>query len=95
MMVSHINDTRGDTVVGSQYADTIYAGSNDYVDGGAGNDVISLYSTNGSNGASVVLSNGMNSVVGWQQGFDNSEGALPEGSVVSVRWLSKKDGKDF
>ncbi|MBO6126625.1 MAG: hypothetical protein J6P21_01285 [Clostridia bacterium] len=28
-------------------------------------------------------------------GFDNSEGALPDGSVVSVRWLNKNDGQEY
>ena len=28
-------------------------------------------------------------------GFDNSEGALPEGSVVSVKWYGKEDGEEY
>ena len=28
-------------------------------------------------------------------GFDNSEGALPEGSVVSARWYGKEDGEEY
>ncbi len=75
LMVSDINDARADTIAGSSYVDTIYAGANDYVDAGSGNDIISLSSISGSNGASVVLANGMNSVVGWRQGFDNTAGA--------------------
>lgn len=92
MMLSYKNGTRADTVTGSSYADTIYASSNDYINSGAGNDTISLYSNSNVNGASVVLSNGMNSVVGWQQGFDNTSGAnVLIADPQSINFKTKND----
>ena len=35
-----------------------------------------------------------NGTAAWY-GFDNSEGALPEGSVVSARWYGKEDGEEY
>ena len=60
MVISNNNGNISDTIVGSTYADTIYAGSGDYVNAGAGNDIISLDSDH--SGVSVVLSSGRNTV---------------------------------
>ena len=78
MMISSVNGGAADTVTGSGYADSIYAGGNDYVNSGAGNDLITLKaadSDTGQRGATVALSAGRNEVSGWQKGFANDEGA--------------------
>lgn len=91
-MFSDINDGRADTLTGTSYVDTIYAGANDYVNSGAGNDIINLTSLSGSAGASVVLSTGMNSVTGWRQGFDVTSGAnVLVADALSVKFKMKND----
>ena len=77
MMISSQNGGAADTLIGSSYADSIYAGGNDTVNSGAGNDLITLASADSSTGvrgATVALSAGKNEVSGWQQGFANDEG---------------------
>ena len=74
-MFSQMNEGRADTIIGSSFADSIYAGGNDYVDAGTGNDYIQLYHTSGQNGATVVLTEGGKIVNGWNGGFDNSSGS--------------------
>lgn len=78
LMISSINGGAVNTITGSAYVDTIYAGANDLIDSGAGNDIINLAkadSLSGQRGATVVLSAGKNDVYGWVGGFDNEAGA--------------------
>lgn len=78
LMISSINGSAANTLNGSAYADTVYAGANDYVDTGAGNDIINLAAADtstGQRGATVVLSAGKNDLYGWKSGFDNEGGA--------------------
>lgn len=69
---------RGDgvhTVRGSAGNDVIYAGSNDSINAGAGDDYISLDA--GASGAVVAFGtgSGKDTVANWQFGFDKSDGA--------------------
>ena len=66
---------RGDgvhTVKGSEGDDVIVAGANDSVNGGAGDDLVSLDA--GASGAIVAAGSGNDTVVGWQFGFDRVAG---------------------
>ena len=64
-----------DSIKGSDYADFIIAGSGDTVDAGAGDDYIMVTDTNEA-GAVVALSEGNDTVLGWNFGYDNvDEGA--------------------
>lgn len=70
------NAVRGDgvhAVVGSAGQDTIYVGSNDTVNGMGGNDSIAIDAN--SFGVVVGISEGRDSVSGWNFGFDRSLGA--------------------
>ena len=78
MMISYINGGAVNSVIGSAYSDTIYAGGNDLIESGAGNDYVSLQAADtstGQRGATVYLSSGKTDVYGWKGGFDNEAGA--------------------
>lgn len=60
LVISNNNGNISDTIVGSAYADTIYAGSGDYINSGNGNDIISLDTDH--SGVSIVLGFGRDSV---------------------------------
>ena len=93
IMISDINGGAVNTVVGSSYADTIYAGPNDIVYSGEGNDTINLASVesgSGQRGATVVLSSGKNDVFGWVGGFDNEEGAnILQANAANVNFKTR------
>ena len=91
-MFSQMNEGRADTIIGSAFADTIYAGGNDFVDGGTGNDYIQLYGDSGQNGATVVLTEGGNIVNGWSTGFDNSAGSnILAADALSLNFRTRND----
>ena len=91
-MFSQMNEGRADTIIGSTFADTIYAGGNDFVDGGTGNDYIQLYGDSGQNGATVVLTEGGNIVNGWSTGFDNSAGSnILAADALSLNFRTRQD----
>ena len=91
-MFSQMNEGRADTIIGSTFADTIYAGGNDFVDGGTGNDYIQLYGDSGQNGATVVLTEGGNIVNGWSTGFDNSAGSnILAADALSLNFRTRND----
>ena len=74
-MFSQVNEGKADTIFGSAFIDTIWASGNDLIDAGAGNDIINLTTVEtGARGATVILSNGIDSVNGWSFGFDNTNG---------------------
>lgn len=56
------------TFLGSDYADTIYAGYNDFINAGAGNDIISLAADH--SGVSLALSQGMDTVYNFNVASD-------------------------
>lgn len=66
IMIGSNNGDVADTIIGGKQSDTIYAGSNDIVNGGAGNDSIDLM---GATGVHVNLSRGTDSVKGFLGGF--------------------------
>ena len=81
-MFAQVNEGRADTLIGSTYVDTIWASGNDLIDAGAGNDIINLTTVeSGARGATVVLSSGIDSVNGWNFGFDNASGSNILGGV--------------
>lgn len=67
------------TIIGSAGNDTIYAGKNDLISVGTGNDYVYVNSSlgDGDGGAVVILStgNGHNTVSGWTPGFDQNTGS--------------------
>lgn len=69
------NENSGDNVIGSAYNDSIYVGANDSVNGGAGNDYITIDSVSSGAGVTVELSAGKDTISGWQFGFDKNSGA--------------------
>ncbi len=70
VILGNTNDTVADTLIGSKNADTIYAGANDTVYGGAGADTINI--TSGATGVVIGSSTngGNDSVTGFTAGFD-------------------------
>lgn len=68
------NGDRADRVIGSNGRDTIFAGNGDTILAGAGNDTIYLRGDDSLLGAMVAISEGIDSVVGWHEGFDHDEG---------------------
>ena len=56
------------TFLGSDYADTIYAGYNDFVNAGAGNDIISLAADH--SGVSITLTQGVDTVYNFNVASD-------------------------
>lgn len=103
LMISQLTVTGGEnantgtvnTIVGSGYADTIYAGPNDLVYSGAGNDLISIAaadSAKGERGATVILSEGKNDVYGWVGGFNNEDGSnILQANAASTTFKKKGD----
>lgn len=93
VMISSVNGGAVNTVVGSSYVDTIYAGANDVVNSGSGNDIIYLAAAEegtGQRGATVALSAGKNDVFGWKGGFDNENGAnILQATAANTTFRSK------
>ena len=69
------NENSGDNVIGSAYSDSIYVGANDSVNGGAGNDYITIDTLSSGGGVTVQLSAGRDTIAGWQFGFNKNSGA--------------------
>lgn len=72
------NGDSGDNITGTAYGDTIYVGPNDTVNGGAGNDYITISGLSvgdGNAGALVYLSAGKDTIEGWTFGFDRNSGS--------------------
>ena len=87
------NGNAGDVVVGSAYADDIYIGANDFANGGAGDDYITIGSVPaGDAGAEIEISAGNDTVAGWTFGFDRNAGAtkLYSGSQVTGRFYNDR-----
>ena len=88
-MLGNNNGTVMDTLVGGKGADMIYAGNNDYVYGGAGNDMIQCLDEKGSN-ITVGLSTtgGVDTITGFTVGFAGSDTDtiyLVDGSVTDLK----------
>ena len=95
IMISTVNGGKGDTVYGTGYSDSVFAGANDYVNSGAGNDTISLAEAGtNENGAIVALSTGNNVVKNWKGGFDKDEGAnILEADALTTTF--RRDGSGY
>lgn len=100
-MVGANNDDTADTLIGSAKADTIYAGANDYVYGGAGNDSIVIV---GGDNAGVTVdlkaAGGNDTVEGFTaSSFDAANKILLSDSAAKLSFatvaggLEVKDGK--
>jgi hypothetical protein len=98
---SNLNDENGDSVIGSRQADTVYAGSNDTIDGGRGDDSISI--ADNATAVTVKLYDGSDSdsVTGFTTGFDDeadiiyvdSSDALKKASITGSSALVLATGK--
>lgn len=99
-MVGANNDDVADTLIGGAKNDTIYAGANDYVDGGKGDDSIVIVGDN--TGATVALkaAGGNDTVTSFTASFDdNADKILLSDSAAALSFetvaggLTVKDGK--
>ena len=100
-MVGANNDDTADTLIGSAKNDTIYAGANDYVYGGAGNDSIVIVGGDNT-GVTVELkaAGGNDTVDGFTASFgDDADKILLSDSAAALSFatvaggLEVKDGK--
>ena len=100
-MVGANNDDTADTLIGSAKDDTIYAGANDYVYGGAGNDSIVIVGGDNT-GVTVDLkaAGGNDTVEGFTASFgDDADKILLSDSAAALSFatvtggLEVKDGK--
>lgn len=100
-MVGANNDDTADTLIGSAKDDTIYAGANDYVYGGAGNDSIVIVGGDNT-GVTVDLkaAGGNDTVEGFTASFgDDADKILLSDSTAALSFatvaggLEVKDGK--
>ena len=93
IMIGSNNGDVADTIIGGKQSDTIYAGSNDIVNGGAGNDSIDLM---GATSAYVRLSSGNDNVKGFLGGFsDDSDVVLLADSTLPADFKAAPSGSDF
>lgn len=98
---SNINDEAGDSVIGSRQNDSIVAGSNDTIDGGRGDDSISI--AKGATAVTYKLYDGGDSdtVQGFTAGFDSEDDviyvdtadAIKKASIASTNDLIIATGK--
>lgn len=98
---SNINDEAGDSVIGSRQNDSIVAGSNDTIDGGRGDDSISI--AKGATAVTYKLYDGGDSdtVQGFTAGFDSEDDviyvdtadAIKKASIASTSGLIIATGK--
>ena len=98
---SYINDEAGDSVIGSRQNDSIVAGSNDTIDGGRGDDLISI--ADKATAVTYKLYDGgdSDSISGFTAGFDSEDDviyvdtadAIKKASIASTNDLIIATGK--
>lgn len=69
------------TVVGSEGKDSIYIGSNDFADGGKGNDLIVIDKDAINASVSLGAGTGQDTIKGWNFGFGNGKTVLDTGDA--------------
>lgn len=90
VMIGNNNDDKGDTLVGGQKNDIIYAGSGDSVYGGAGKDSIILDSTAGGEVVFTGTAAGKDTVTGFKSGFEDGDSInFVDGNAADVKFSFK------
>lgn len=92
---SNINDEAGDSVIGSRQNDSIVAGSNDTIDGGRGDDSISI--AKGATAVTYKLYDGGDSdtVQGFTAGFDSEDDVIYVDTADAIKKASIDNTNDL